>query len=51
MELITGYLINCVMGDPFSRFLFNRHEQPHEEVVRRLHKRLELFYASVLKKA
>ena len=51
MDLIPGYLINCVMGDPFSRFLFDPAEQPQEEVVAKLHQRLELFYQSVLRRA
>lgn len=50
IDLLPGFLLGCIVGDGFSRFLFNPHEQPHDEVVRRLHKRLELFYASVLKK-
>ena len=50
MELIPGYLINCVMGDPFSRFLFDPAEQPRDEVLAKLHQRLELFYQSVLPK-
>jgi TetR/AcrR family transcriptional repressor of mexJK operon len=49
MDLIPGYLINCVMGDPFSRFLFDPAEQPRDEVRARLHQRLELFYQSVLR--
>jgi TetR/AcrR family transcriptional repressor of mexJK operon len=51
MELIPGYLINCVMGDPFSRFLFDPAEQPRDEVRTKLHQRLELFYQGVLPKA
>ena len=51
MEVIPAYLINCVMGDPFSRFLFDPSTQPHDEVLALLHKRLELFYQSVLLKA
>lgn len=43
------FLFNCVLGDPFSRFLFDPAEQPRELVVERLHQRLELFYRSVLK--
>jgi TetR/AcrR family transcriptional repressor of mexJK operon len=49
MELLPGYLINCVMGDPFSRFLFDPAEQPRDEVRTRLYQRLELFYQSILK--
>ena len=50
LVLLPGFLLNCVTGDNFSRFLFNPSEQPRQEVTRHLHKRLELFYASVLKK-
>ena len=49
MELIPGYLINCVMGDPFSRFLFDPAEQPRDDVRTKLHQRLALFYQSVLR--
>ena len=51
MDLLPGYLINCVMGDPFSRFLFDPATQPTDEVHFRLHQRLDLFYKSVLKTA
>lgn len=49
VSLLPGFLLNCVTGDGFSRFLFNPAEQPREVAIRQLHKRLELFYASVLK--
>jgi TetR/AcrR family transcriptional regulator, mexJK operon transcriptional repressor len=49
VELLPSYLIQCVMGDPFSRFLFDPAAEPQEEVQARLHKRLGLFYQSVLK--
>ena len=48
-ELLPSHLLNCVMGDPFSRFLFDPAEQEKAEVQRRLRQRLELFYQSVLK--
>ncbi len=48
LELVPSHLLNCVMGDSFSRFLFDPAEQEQEEVLRRLHQRLELFYQSVL---
>ena len=51
MELLPSYLINCVMGDPFSRFLFDPAEQPRDEVRTRLYQRLELFYQSILRPA
>ena len=49
MELLPGYLINCVMGDTFSRFLFDPAHQPRDEVLARLHQRLDLFYQSVMR--
>jgi len=48
-ELLPSYLIQCVMGDPFSRFLFDPANEQKEEVLARLRQRLELFYQSVLK--
>jgi TetR/AcrR family transcriptional repressor of mexJK operon len=51
IELLPSYLINCVMGDPFSRFLFDPASQPREEVQRHLHQRLDLFFKSVLRQA
>jgi TetR/AcrR family transcriptional regulator, mexJK operon transcriptional repressor len=48
-DQLPVFLFNCVLGDPFSRFLFDPAEQPRELVVERLHQRLELFYRSVLK--
>jgi len=48
-DLLPSYLIQCVMGDPFSRFLFDPANEQKEEVLARLHQRLELFYQSVLK--
>jgi TetR/AcrR family transcriptional regulator, mexJK operon transcriptional repressor len=49
LELLPPFLLNCVTGDQFSRFLFDPAAQPREDVVARLHQRLELFYQSVLK--
>ena len=49
LELLPGHLLNCVVGDSFSRFLFDPAEQEKEEVLRRLHQRLGLFFHSVLK--
>lgn len=49
MDLLPTYLTNCVVGDPFARFLFDPAQQPREEVMRALHQRLEFFYRSVLK--
>ncbi len=48
-ELLPNYLINCVMGDPFSRFLFGPPNEPRETVRKHLHQRLDLFYTSVLR--
>jgi len=50
VELLPSYLINCVIGDPFSRFLFDPAEQPREQVKAKLGQRLELFYQSILHK-
>lgn len=49
LELLPGYLINCVMGDPFSRFLFDPATLEQGDVAKRLEQRLELFYKSVLR--
>lgn len=49
IELLPSYLIQCVMGDPFARFLFDPATEPKETVLARLHERLALFYQSVLK--
>jgi TetR/AcrR family transcriptional regulator, mexJK operon transcriptional repressor len=51
LDQLPIFLFNCIVGDPFSRFLFDPAAQPREEVVKRLHQRLELFYRSVLKQA
>jgi TetR/AcrR family transcriptional repressor of mexJK operon len=50
LDQLPAYLLGIVMGDPFSRFLFNPALLPREETMRRMHERLELFYRSVLKK-
>jgi TetR/AcrR family transcriptional repressor of mexJK operon len=49
LDLLPPFLLNSVTGDQFSRFLFDPASQPNEDVVKRLHQRLELFYQSVLK--
>ncbi len=49
-DLLPSYLINCVMGDPFSRFLFDPAAQPREATMSQLQHRLELFYQGVLRK-
>ena len=50
VTLLPSYLIQCVMGDPFARFLFDPATEPREQVHARLEQRLELFYQSVLKR-
>ena len=49
VELLPSFLLNCILGDQFSRFLFDPAAEPHENVLARLQQRLELFYLSVLK--
>ncbi len=49
LDQLPTFLFNCIIGDQFSRFLFDPGAQPNEDVVARLHQRLALFYASVLK--
>jgi TetR/AcrR family transcriptional repressor of mexJK operon len=49
LELLPSHLINCIMGDPFSRFLFDPAAETQEQVHARLYQRLGLFYQSVLK--
>ncbi|MES2259475.1 MAG: TetR/AcrR family transcriptional regulator [Pseudomonadota bacterium] len=51
MEIIPGYLINCVIGDIFSHFLFDPTAQTNEEVLSSLRKRLDLFYYTVLRQS
>lgn len=51
VTLLPSYLIQCVMGDPFARFLFDPATEPTEQVHARLQQRLDLFYQSVLKRA
>ena len=47
--LLPVYLMNCIIGDPYERMLFEPKEVPAETIERELDKRLELFYRSVLK--
>ncbi|SHG41851.1 TetR/AcrR family transcriptional regulator [Massilia sp. CF038] len=51
LDLLPSFLIQCIMGDPYSRFLFDPAQQPRDEMLRLLHRRLGLFYRSVLKQA
>lgn len=48
-ELLPGHLLNCIIGDFFSRFLFGPPAEAHDEVMRKLHQRLGLFYHSVMR--
>jgi TetR/AcrR family transcriptional repressor of mexJK operon len=48
-ELLPSFLLNCILGDQFSRFLFDPAAEPQAEIDARLRQRLELFYQSVLK--
>ena len=48
-ELLSTYLIACIIGDPLGRFLFPEKEPGGEEARRLLGQRMELFYRSVLK--
>jgi TetR/AcrR family transcriptional repressor of mexJK operon len=48
-ELLPLHLLNSVMGDQVTRYLFEPVAQAREELVRCLHERLALFYRSVLR--
>lgn len=48
-ELIAVHLLNCVMGDQFSRFLFDPDGTVRNDGRAALNQRLELFYRSVLR--
>jgi TetR/AcrR family transcriptional repressor of mexJK operon len=47
--LIAVHLLNCVMGDQFSRFLFDPDGTVRNDGRAALHQRLELFYRAVLR--
>jgi TetR/AcrR family transcriptional repressor of mexJK operon len=49
LEQLPVFLTNVIMGDAFSRLLFDPAAQPREQVMAALHQRLEMFYRSVLK--
>ncbi|NIA00316.1 TetR/AcrR family transcriptional regulator [Massilia sp. CCM 8734] len=49
LELIPTFLLNCVQGEYFGRFLFQPVAQARAEVVTALEQRLDLFYRSVLR--
>lgn len=48
LELLPSFLIQCIVGDPFSRFLFDPATQPREEMLRLMNKRIAMFYRCVL---
>ncbi len=50
LDQLPSFLLGCVVGDGLYRFMFNPADQAPDDVRRRLHQRLELFYASVLKR-
>lgn len=49
LEVVPTFLLNCVQGESFGRFLFQPVPQAREEVVKALEQRLDLFYHSVLR--
>jgi TetR/AcrR family transcriptional regulator, mexJK operon transcriptional repressor len=49
LALLPVHLLNCVMGDHISRYLFQPSPEPREDVARSLDARLSLFYRSVLR--
>lgn len=49
IDLLPMHLLNCVMGDFFSRFLFEGAQPGREECLRTLAQRLDLFYHAVLR--
>jgi TetR/AcrR family transcriptional repressor of mexJK operon len=48
-ELLPVHLLNSVVGDPVSRYLFGPSDQGREAILHGLHQRLALFYRSVLR--
>ncbi len=50
LDQLPSFLLGCVVGDGLYRFMFNPADQDPEQVRRRLHQRLDLFYASVLRR-
>lgn len=49
IDLLPSFLLNCVVGDGFARFLFDARAPANEAIAQRLHQRLALFYAAALK--
>jgi TetR/AcrR family transcriptional repressor of mexJK operon len=50
-EQLPSHLINCIGGDQLGRLLFPQRPVAHEEMLRQLEARLELFYRAVLRQA
>lgn len=50
-DLVPVHLLNCVMGDQITRYLFEPVAEPREEVLRSLDQRLALFYRGVLRES
>ncbi|MDQ1830662.1 TetR/AcrR family transcriptional regulator [Massilia scottii] len=49
LDLVPSFLLNCIQGDLFGRFLFQPVARPREEMVQALEQRLDLFYRSILR--
>jgi TetR/AcrR family transcriptional repressor of mexJK operon len=47
--LLPIHLLNCVIGDFYSRMLFEPVAEPRAQVLGDLEARLDLFYRSVLR--
>lgn len=48
-ELLPVFLLNCITGDQFKRFLFEPTAEERKEASRKLEQRLELFFRAVLR--
>ena len=48
MEALPVHMLNCIMGDQYSRYLFDPAPQNRQDMLRALDTRLDLFYHSVL---
>jgi TetR/AcrR family transcriptional repressor of mexJK operon len=51
LSLLPIYLMNCIIGDPYERMLFEPKHVTAAQIEQELDKRLALFYRSVLKAA
>ncbi|MDB5933130.1 MAG: TetR family transcriptional regulator [Massilia sp.] len=49
VDMLAVYLLNCIGGDQFSRWLFEPVAVPRAQILSELEKRLDLFYRSVLR--